>query len=299
MLLQGDKPGATLTRERASRVLFDTQDTATAATRETAADTFVNFAYDHNVAEFRELVQNKYPQVINPEDSAGAGTGTGANFGAGMNTDTTQEAEFNKYYTPDAKYESPREITFNRYYNDANPIPYQTFKPKMLTDFEDVQIDDARGFGDRGLLQKIDEVQILEPVARPQTAAALDRDEATEPYLKLNAKGIIACVAFVAVTLLIVLLVIINSVAIGGAGTKIKRLQDENTELSQQLNTVSVISNDAYQKGVAAAKHFAETDGVEPETIYLPPIASYQAVNPDKSTNFFDWLARVFGSIFS
>jgi len=274
MFLQGDKPTATLTRERASRVLFDADEPVA----ETQPDTMVNFAYDHNVAQFKELVQTKYPQVVNPSDTL------------------TGDAQLNKYFTAETKYEAPQGGTLEKYYNEANPVPYQAFKPKVLTDFDDFYMG-QRGGVDEALLQKIGEVQILEPQIAEKTEAVVDSQAETKAYLKLNAKGLIACVTFVAVTLMIVLLVIINSIAIGSSNNQIRRLQDENTVLQKEFNEAVKVRDATYKNSVDAV---STTTGFPPVYETLPPIYFYQPANsnPDASTNLFDQIARFFGSIF-
>jgi hypothetical protein len=273
MLLQGDKPTATLTRERASRVLFDADEPIAQAQPELS----VNFAYDHNVAQFKELVQSKYPQVVNPAETLAGDT------------------QFGKYFNAETKYEAPAGGTLEKYYNDTNPVPYQAFKPKVLTDFDDFYMGQKSGT-DETLMQKIGEVQILEPqISEKETA--VESETGTKSYLKLNAKGLIACITFAAVTLLIVLLVIINSIAIGNSGSEIRRYQDENTVLQKQLGEAVKNRDVTYKKAVDSINTVA---GIKLPYQTLPPSVSYpsSSASPDASTNFFDQLARFFGSLF-
>lgn len=290
MFLQGDKPSPTLTRDRASRVLFDNDDSV--KEKISGGDTFVNFAYNHNVAEFKNLVQSKYPQTFEPSEIPSPAPNPGSIFSG--------------YHTQNSTYEAPNP-TLQGYYNDANPIPqqYKTFKPKVLTDFEDLEIGPkARGELDEALLQKIDEVKIYEPNEAPAKVAFetdVDRNLETEAYLKLTAKGLIACITFIAVTLLIIFLLISNTVSISNSNNKIRRLRDENTQLQKDYDRADYERAQAYQRGTDAADEFAGSSAATPPAYEtLPPVSAYPLTpsNPDASTNFFDKICKFFGSLF-
>jgi len=243
-----------------------------------------NFPCNHNVAQFKELVQSKYPQTFEiAEPIVGAGVDTG----------------FNKYLTS-ATYEAPTGPPM-KYYNDSNPIPekYRSFKPQIFDNFYAAPRSDA----DEALLQKIDEVQVYEPKETVQEALStgLDRDVDSEAYLKLNTKGIIACITFIAVTLLILTLVIINAVSIGSSRIQIRRLREENTELTQKYSDAELARIQAYNNGEARARIFANSgDAIVPEHIILPPLATYPLApaNSDSSTNVFNEISKFFGRIF-
>lgn len=294
MFLQSDKPSATLTRDsvstrdRASRVLFDNNEFTETAMQDTSVGT--GFSFDHNVSEFNNLVQTKYPQMVE--------------FPAPANS--TESLELSKYYTDNINTPYQQSTApVQQYYNDANPIPkqvYQSFRPKVVTD------DEAFYFGnkshaDEALMQKIDEVQVFEPtLEKVDFAADVERDTHTESYLKLNTKGVIACLTFAAITLLIIALVIINSVSIGNSNNQIRRLREENIQLTQQYNDAESLRAQAYDRGVTKAKNFAGSpESTVPTIENLPPVSSqplYPA-NPDKSTNVFDQIVKFFGKIFS
>jgi len=297
MFLQGDKPTATLTRDRASRVLFD-QDYEVESSEDTSVNFALgdntNFAYDHNTTEFDQLVQSKYSHDF-----------------AAPQALTTEDVQYNKYFNADTSYDEPS-AGLQQYYNDSNPVPqqlatspsfaYQSFKPKVLSDFESVELGQKSDI-DEALLQKIDEVQIYEPTAieRAEFQEDIRSETASEPYLKMNEKRLIACITFVAVTLLIITLVIMNSVAISGAGSQIRRLRDENTELQAQYEHYDGLRNQAWLDGVADATAFAEGSGSTPPTkIPLDSISSVPLApaNPDASTNLFNQIAKFLGSIF-
>jgi len=286
MFLQGDKPSATLTRDRASRVLFD-NDTTDTAMQDTSVST--GFSFDHNVAEFNNLVQTKYPQMV--EFPAPA---------------FTESLELNKYYTDNINTPYQQTTTpVQPYFNDTNPLPkqlYQSFRPKVVTD-DDAFYFDSKLHADEALLQKIDEVQVYEPtMEKVDFTADTSQQVHTESYLKLNTKGIIACLTFVAVTLLIIALVIVNGVSISNSNNKIRDLRDKNTELTQQYNDAETVRAAAYSRGVAKANGFAGSpEAVAPSVENLPPVSSQPLYppNPDASTNFFDQIANFFGKIFS
>lgn len=291
MFLQGDKPNQTLTRDRASRVLFNNDDSA--KENISGGDTFVNFAYNHDVAEFKNLVQSKYPQTFESSEIPSS-----ASYSNNV---------FNNYHTQASTYETPNH-TLQGYYNDANPIPqqYKTFKPKVLTDFEDLEIGpNSRGELDEALLQKIDEVKIYEPKEATTKVAfetGVDRSSETEAYLKLTAKGLIACITFIAVTLLIIILLISNTVSINNSNNKIRRLRDENTQLQKDYDRADYERAQAYQRGTTAADEFAGSSSATPPAYEaLPPVSSYPLTpsNPDESTNFFDKICKFFSSLFS
>jgi len=289
MFLQGDKPTPTLTRERASQTLFGDNDSATDIAVSDGA--FVNFSNDHNVTEFKNLVQTKYPQT----------------FGATSFFDTTGSADsgtFNTYLTSRNVAEPQATPEIQKYYNDSNPIPqqYQSFKPKVMTDFEDLQLPNPKGELDEALLQKIDEIQVFEPkAATTKIAFDVDADVETEAFLRLNAKGIIACVTFIAVTLLIIFLVIYNSITISSSGNQIRRLKQDNSELQQQHSIAESERMAAFLRGEAAAQAFAGSSGAEqPTHVTLPPVSSYPLTptNPDESTNWCDQISKFFSSLF-
>jgi len=300
MFQDDDKTTATLTRDRASRVLFDHDYEV-----ESSADTFVNFAdspsfaYNHSTTEFDQLVGSKYSSGFTSSEAS------------------AEDAQYNKYFTADTSYEAPSG-SLQQYFNDTNPIPeqlatgtmgasqsytYQSFKPKVLADYDSIELGRKSDI-DEALLQKIDEVQIIEPteaLERVEFDADLRGEIASEPYLKLNAKGFIACATFLAVTLLIISLIVINSVAIGGAGNQIRRLRDENTELQQHYEHHDGLRNQAWADGVADATAFAGGSGsVPPTKVILDPVTSVPLApaNPDASTNLFNQIAKFFGSIF-
>lgn len=283
MFLQGDKP--TLTRDRAARTLFDNDDAAD----KSAADTFVNFDYNHNVAEFKNLVQSKYTQSFEPA----------------VQSETSADGVFNKYHHVENQ-RLDQGGNFQGYYNDSNPIPqqYKTFKPKVLTDFTDLEIPASRGELDDALLQKIDEVHIYEPGEATEKVAfdtITDTDTATESYLKLNTKGLIACITFIAVTLLIIFLVILNGIQIGNSGNQIRRMRDENTQLQEQYEQANTLRSEAWTRGTEKANKFAADQGVEITVTELPSVSSYPltASNPDSSTNLFDQISKFFSSLFN
>ena len=288
MFLQGDKPNPTLTRDRASRTLFDSDYEGAMPT-----DTYVNFAFDHNTAEFDQLVESKYSHTFTAPAVAPA-------FEA-----PATEAPFNKYFNDDTSYAAPSD-SLQKYYNDANPIPqeYKSFKPKVLTDFEAYEAG-QKSEVDEALLQKIDEVQIYEPteaLERVEFAEDVGRAVTTESYLKLNAKGIIACVTFMAVTLLIIALIAVNSIAISGGQNRIRDLRVENTRLQQDYDIYNRQRAEALAESEAYINEFVNdpTHSRPPTVESLPPISSQRLVpaNPDASNGIFNRIGRFLGSIF-
>ena len=299
MFLQGDKQTATLTRERASRALFG-DDPVTS----TSADTYVNFSNSHDVTEFNNLVESKYSNTFG-SSSLFSTPESATDTPDSVDATATSEQTFATYFTTQSQY-TPPVPEVQKYYNDSNPIPqqYHAFKPKMFTDFEELIVPSPKGELDEALLQKIDEIQVYEPTeATTKVAfeAGANMDTDTETYLKLNKKGIIACVTFIAITMLIIFLVIYNSIAINGAGNQIRRLRHENTELQQQQTRAEVDRMEALRRGEAAAHQFAGSGAATPPAIEnLPPISSFPLTpsNPDASTNFFDQVSRFFSGLF-
>ena len=289
MFVQGEKSTATLTRDRGTRGFWGEENSAVG---DTTTPTLANFSFSHNVAPFKELVQSKYPQSIEIAEPAAG--------------EIQQDSIFSKYLATQNIYAPQPEAdgsAFQKYYNTSNPVPYQSFKPKVMTDYQDFCAT-QRSEVDEALLQKIDEVQIYEPTQQTvneSIAADLDRDLESEAYLKLNAKGLIACITFIAITLLIITLVILNTVAISSGRVKIRDLRDRNTQLSQEYSEAERLRAQAFARGEAEAYRYAQSHGsVAPERVALPPISSYPLApaNPDASTNLFSQLSKFFGSLF-
>jgi len=265
MFLQGDKSATntpTLDRENATRVLFGDS---------------VNFAYDHNTAEFNQLVKTKYSDTF----------------------EATAPTTYNKYFNGQAPYEAPTGGELQRYYNETNPIPYQSFKPQIFNEYYVEQKSDL----DEALLQKIGEVQIHEPKEETYEKGSIETEAeaATESYLKLNARGLIATITFLAVTLLIITLIIINSIAIGGGRTQIRRLREDNNDLQQQYNAAMDTRDTAYRDGVRDANLLPDVAPLSPnQRITIPPLSSYQLApaNSDASNNWFNKVSGFFSSLF-
>jgi hypothetical protein len=290
---QGDKPNPTLVRDRASRALFG-EDLDTEAVD--TSSQYTNFAYDHSNTEFNQLVSEKYQTSFEAVSLP------------------TENVQFNRYLTDDTTHIANVDNSLQQYYNDSNPIPqataYQVFKPKIISDFDEVLVGQTSEL-EETLLQKIDEVQISEPqsdtLEKVDFIADLHREEATESYLKLNAKGIIAIATFIAVTLLIITLVIVNSVAIGGASSRLSDLRAENTRLQQDVNYHEGRRAQTYADRQADVDAFVGCDQSSVEfsiengnVIVLPPVVTYPLgdANPDASTNIFNQIASWLGSIF-
>jgi hypothetical protein len=293
MFLQNDKPTLDFARERASGILYGEQPVSMGA-REPVS---FGFSHDHSTAKFDELVQARYPEAAAP----------------------TQETGFDKYCVQEVPtYVAPVEPV-QKYFNDSNPVPaqpaivpYQSFRPKILEEFEGYQAPmgvnppifgatfDGSGMDEMKDLDNAGKEISLTKVEMADAPVEIERKaspSATESYIKLNAKGLIACVTFIAVTALVVLLVIINSFAIGSAGARIDRLRDGNADLAIEHSRAMDNRQSAWNNGVARATGASDTSS--PDHVYNLPPLDMSAPTSGSSTNWFDQLARFFGNLFT
>ena len=262
MLLQNDKQTLTLDRDRASRILYDTQPAI--PTTFPIPETNPLFNNNHNFEEYNKLVKTEY---INK----------------------TVEVE-------------SQPTNFEKYFNDSNPVPqaHQSYRTKVLTDFPDFKVesktnDTITNIANETQLEKIAETDILE-IKSPNSMQTEKDLELHEPYLRLNAKGLIACVAFVTITALIAILVVMNIVAIGNNGARINNLKHENATLTQEYNNVMLEREAAFITG----KEGAQTGSNSSQKVTLPPISEYELTpaSSDYSTNLFDQICKFLSSIF-
>ena len=265
MLLQNDKQTLTLDRDRASRILYN--DESVVPTTFPIPETTQMFNNNHDFAEYNKLVQTEY-----------------------QGKTATQELH---------------EVNFEKYYNDTNPVPqavHQSYRAKVLTDFPDFKVDTcdtvpAPSLIDETQMEKVAETNILD-IAAPNTAQVFEDVEIHEPYLRLNAKGLIACVAFVTITALIAVLVIMNTIAIGSSGTRIDNLKAENSALTAEYNEVMLDRDIAFNENVILA---GGTGGVPAGYEELPSTGNYELapVSSDYSTNLFDQICKFLSKLFS
>jgi hypothetical protein len=304
MILQDDTdtststPTATYSREQASRILFDTQEGPLSRADRGPMEGDTRFNFNHHLSQYNQLITQKYADMV----TAPAET---VPFAAPAPT-------YDRYLTDDAVGNVPAAAPVTeKYYNDANPVPrenlvpYKSFRPKILADFEDLQQTAAyapAAYAEPtpapdAALEPLLEVGVAEAPDQ-QSMASLERNPLIEPHVRLNAKGLIACVTFFAVTALVVLLIILNSVAIGNTTGRVDALKAENAALTQEYNTMIKSRSDAFYTAIrdAAAEY-----GVPPAEITLPPLesAGLTPANPDHSTNLFDQICQFFTNLFS
>ena len=259
MLLQNDKSTVVLDRERASRILYGDAEPMV-ATSFPAPETTQMFNNNHDLVEYDKLVQNEYQNKV-------------------------------------AEQPTHQNFNFEKYYNDANPVPetmHQSYRAKVLTDFPDFKVETEKTFNptNEALMEKVAETEIIE------NTLAVNSSVESESYLRLNARGLIACVAFVAITALIIALVVINSISIGKNNIAVNNLKAENMEIVNEYNQAMADRQDAFNTGVGNANG---SGGGPPEIIDLPPIGDYNLApeSSDYSSNLFDQICKFLSSIFS
>jgi hypothetical protein len=203
------------------------------------------------------------------------------------------------YFVPgDEQVTSKKEPVMDSYYNDTNPISSQTqtFRPKIFgQNLEEINFE------------KIAEVAIsdtdthvLNQVSDTDTHVLNKTESDFDVQMKLNHKGLIAIVSFFAVVAMIIALVIVNSVSIGNANGRIAAMTASNAATAaivaarqEQVDNVRATSEDIVMSEIGSGQR--EYLGT-PDRIVVDQWAA--PVNPDASSNFFDWLSRLFSGIF-
>ena len=282
MLLQNEKSVLTMGRDRASRILYDEEPMV--STDFGNVETSRLFNNDHNLEGYQQLVSNEYADKLVSEP------------------EMIESPVLNQYMVTPKEVQPYQAVApqFESYYTGTTPMPqqYQTYRPKVIESFPEVQIaekDKIATHFDEMWMEKVAEAEVVETQRTAVTRQ--DSEVFTESYLRLNAKGLIACVTFFAVTALIIALVIINGIAIGASASNIETLQHENRSLQVRHNDAMSDRADAYNdamRQIDAGGPFVPGQIVQstPRTYGLSNVQS------DHSTNLFDVIAKFLTSLF-
>lgn len=219
------------------------------------------------------------------------------------------------YESVETKVRKSPEIAVNlEPYAVATTKSETTFRPKIFdTNLEEID------FNTRGLPLKHE--QPAETVAREpihladflvddKAAPAAVAEKTEEPVkekeyvtrFKLNAIGLTAIISFIAVVVLVLAFIIVNSVSISGNNAKISRLKTQNRELAATLSEQQNQSALVYQQMGDYIEQMV-TDPVngysnDIEVITVSPDVWMPAGNADYHTNFFDQICNFFSRLF-
>jgi hypothetical protein len=270
-----------LSRGRATDLLYGPLEEAAPAPERT--ETASRFNYNHDTTDFDRLVNQKYSGSFADIDRYTETANSADNFSAppvferynAHFAETLEDAPapaptyetpvFEKYRVDRTEYAQPTEAP-QQYFNDKNPMPYQTFRPRIF-DFEVHEFDTGRG-ADLEQIAEVDVVAETENLTAPtmETPVRVTEQSFFQPKLRLNAKGIIAVVAFFAIVAMITVLIIVNSIAVGTNRSRISALRMENSTLSAEYSDATRARDQAYQNGV----DFAEKNIIKDSPDYNP-----------------------------
>lgn len=243
------------------------------------------FNNNHDTSRFNDLVAESPQMIQNPLNSA------------------TQKP----IAEPAIDWAKPDESPFQSYIKPGE----RAYMPTQVAEVEEVG------------LEKIMEVELEEvaPIQRGKieraNARVIEEEEELDlanATVKLNARGVIAIVAFFATILLVTVLIIINATSISGAGARISRLREENAVLSANVNQALSTRNEAYNSitnnitnqfnSQTGSQRYIIGNGNSmqmvqlPPVVQLPPIETWRPSNPDHSTNWFNNLSRWLSNLF-
>jgi len=302
--------------------------------RQAAHDTLFggSFNLDHNLSAYNELVAEKY--------SGSPAVQTVTEY-ENIKSETTSETQIPAmhsvnlagYYTPAQGFSrvesSPAQETYAQTKNFAPQetvleqyVPaqrYSAFRPKIFDqdtlaeiDFSSYVQPTTDEVADTS--QPILEVQ-FEQAQQQEIETVAETQELAEvtPIVKLNGKGMIAVISFIAVTMLVLALIIVNSVSISGAATRISALQVSTATAASIVADKEIENTQLYNKRVQDARNEVNapsgevTIGTQTESGYvyvgnnpvhinIPRWAIPK--NPDSSTNFFDKMSQFLSKLF-
>ena len=303
-ILQNDTRTATYTNEQAEKLLFGGAQPLNSYRTDVQTDREIatNFDTAHNLDAYKDLVENKYAgseavfSSAQPMFSPYATAETRAQ-------NVLEKPTLEGYYTPAAaqfEYDTKTES----YYNDDNPLPPIAFKPRIFdNNLQEIDTTNTqmRSFLDLENIGNFD----VETETDTQVVAESSEDTATDfvPSLKLNAKGLIAVCSFFIVAALIIALIIINSVSIGSATSRISDLRAQNTAATAELQSATATRESIYETTTKQIERTVKAPGSGYKELTnvkrLPNLKTWEkVVNQDYSTNFFDVLSKFFSGIF-
>jgi len=304
--------------------------------RQAAHDTlFGSFNLEHNLSAYNELVAEKYsdsPAVQAVAEYESVSSKVTSETPEVSPIPTMQPVSLAGYYAPAQGFSrvetaAPTQEAYaqtkNSSYASAETVLEQyvpaqktsPFRPKIFDQNTLAEIDFS------SYVQPTDEIiDTTQPIMEVQPNCEIEQEVETvtkvqelaevTPIVKLNGKGMIAVISFIAVTMLVLALIIVNSVSISGASARISDLQAVNTTYASQVADKEIDNIRLHNKRVQDARD--EVDAPEGEVpIGTQTDSGYVFVgtnpmhlniptwlipkNPDASTNFFDKLSQ-FGS---
>ncbi|MDR0462022.1 MAG: hypothetical protein LBG88_01650 [Christensenellaceae bacterium] len=232
------------------------------------------FNLQHNLAEYNDYVESRYQNsvvALDAYEEPVTSPTINVNFG------------LEQYVAPTPSY-STNSTTFA-----PNILDYEKpgFQPKHRELIAEIEVED------------IDIAPQVEN--KVEKDADIQSDVGFTTHLKLNAVGMIAVVSFIAVTLMVIAFVIANSITIGKTGARIDALQSNNTEIAGKLLAKQTETTALYSDVTAnISEEYLIGLGYAPvEVVEIPEAKWIPQGNVDKSTNFFDAIARFFNKLFA
>jgi hypothetical protein len=291
MILQVDKETSqALGRERAHSLLYDELD----ATHARYGEPTNSFSFNHDTSDFKSIVFEKYNHVVQPVEEAADIT---------LNT-----AAFSQYISTEPAHHADLDTTQQEYHNPSKPYVYQSYRPRVISDFEEVVHYAAPA---DAALEKLAEIEVQEiiPTAQPtakieHTVAATQQTHA-EHYLKLNARGMIAVATFAVVTLMVIVMIALNISAINASSARVNTLRAQNNDQAAVYSQVMQERANALEFGINRAsteQQFASYRN--PNTIQqateMPPASAHELLPPASlpRTSVFDRMVKFLSSIF-
>ncbi|MCL2846757.1 MAG: hypothetical protein FWE38_03640 [Firmicutes bacterium] len=265
---------------------------------------WAGFETAHDTTNYDKLVETKYATTI-------------ADVTAAQPSYSSMEAKLDSIFGPAASLQqqqststpvinaAPKSV-FEQYVTPSNPPSNYTghaFRPKIF-DKNLAEINTAEPVQ---IIETVFAEPVVETRAEIKQIKRVENDPEEEVSYSLNARGVIAVAAFLAVLALVTILIVINAINLGSNTARITSLQAQNTILSNQVNQAmgernerrdelsNEIRNELDANGTIRGEEFIPV----PPPTELPPQHVWQpAPNPDYSSNWFDRLSQWLGGIF-
>lgn len=279
---------ATLEKQTAEELLYGSAMPARESDYLGGDNTLTKFNYGHDLNAYEKLVQNKYADTFFPDVTEPVAAATS------LYTAAAPAPTLDTYHFAKPVYTAPAEPQME-YYTGDKTIPYKTFRPQIFEYEEPAPVVD----------NTLEEIATVDVVEEPVQVEMPTYAPEVVPHLRLNSKGIIAVATFAAITVLLAIMLVINTVAISSGNATISQLLADNAATSSTLydgsNSLTQQRNDAYQFGLNQAQALAGSQGYGiAGQVQLPPIppAPNLNINSDYSTNIFDQIVKFISSIF-
>jgi len=270
------------------------------------------FNLRHNLAEYDQLVTEKYAD--NPAVEQKSSPFQDAPFQSFQPYQQHQQPapqpildgyyDCGNTYTQKTAGFSPA-VTLDQYTQTPSPARTRpaTYRPKIYdpqlheVDYVNAGLPQHNSGEDTRLVLEVNVDDAVPVIAKD---AARDTEEMTsfKPAFKLNGIGMIAVVSFIAVTIMVIAFIIVNSVAISGASARIATLQAQNQEMSQEVSQLQASNNEIILDQQNIAQGLVNDGVLGPITSGTLTAPAWQVPPQAGSNNLFDAICKFFNKIF-